>query len=363
MSIAMSAPRELSPGEVVDHNPQPKEAAEWSQNLNIHLTCPECKEFPPNLIEEFSSGDTVCASCGMVLASHVVDTRSEWRTFSNDDQGNDDPSRVGDAANPLLNGSQLQTTIAYGNGDARSRDLNRVQTKTNADKSTKTLLAAYKQISTFCSSYHIPNNVAETAQQLFKLTDDAKAFKGKSMDGIIASVIFIACRQNKVPRTFKEITALTKVPKKEIGRTFKALERFFVKYSKDNQTSLKGGVIVQNETYISTNSSQAQDFCARFCAVLNLPSKVGIMSGDLAAYMLQKGVLAGRSPLSIAAVSIYMMSHLMGYPKSAKDISKACEVSDGTIRGAYKNLFPVRDTLIKQEWLNNGGKLDLLPGL
>jgi len=359
----MSVPRELSPGEIADFNTQPKKNAEWSQNLNIHLTCPECKEFPPNLIEEFSSGDTVCASCGMVLASHVVDTRSEWRTFSNDDQGNDDPSRVGDAANPLLNGSQLQTTIAFGNGDARSRDLNRVQTKTNADKSTKTLLAAYKQISTFCASYHIPHIVAETAQQLYKLVDDAKAFKGKGQDMIIASVIFIACRQNNVPRTFKEITALTKVPKKEIGRTFKALEKFFVKYSKDNQTSVKGGVVVQNEAYTSTNSSQAQDFCGRFCAVLNLPVKIGIMSGDLAAHMLAKGSLAGRSPLSIAAVSIFMMSHLMGAPKSAKEVSKACEVSDGTVRGAYKNIYAIRDTLIKPEWLSNGGKLELLPGL
>ncbi|KAE9974383.1 hypothetical protein BLS_001772 [Venturia inaequalis] len=359
----MSAPRELSPGEVVEHNPHAREAVEWSQNLNIHLKCPECQEFPPNLIEEFSSGDTVCASCGMVLASHVVDTRSEWRTFSNDDQGNDDPSRVGDAANPLLNGSQLQTTIAYGNGDARSRDLNRVQTKANAEKSTKNLLAAYKQISTFCASYHIPTQVADTAHALYKLTDDAKAFKGKSMDGIIASVIFIACRQNKVPRTFKEITALTKVPKKEIGRTFKALERFFVKYHKDNQTSVKGGVVAAEQTYNSTNSSQASDFCSRFCAVLNLSTRVGIMSGDLANYMLQKGVLAGRSPLSIAAVSIYMMSHLMGHPKSAKDISKACEVSDGTIRGAYKNIYPERETLIKPDWLNNGGKMEDLPGL
>lgn len=361
LALKMSAPRILSPGEVEEINAGPQQNKDWVQNLNVHLTCPECKEFPPNLIEEFSSGDTVCASCGMVLASHVVDTRSEWRTFSNDDQGNDDPSRVGDAANPLLNGSQLSTNIAFGQGDARSRDLNRAQTKTTADKSTKTLLAAYKQISTYAAAYHLPHTVAETAQQLYKMTDDTKAFKGKSQDAIIASCIFIACRQNGVPRSFKEIMALTKVPKKEIGRTFKSLEKFFVKHTKDNQTSVQGGVVVQNESYQSTNSTKAQELCGRYCNLLNLPNTVSIVAAECALLMVTNGALAGRSPLSIAAVSIYLISHLMGYPKTPKEISLVAGVSDGTIRTAYKHVYPERDILIKKEWLDRGGKMDQLP--
>ena len=46
--------------------------------------CPDCKENPQNLVEEFSAGDTICGSCGRVLAERTIDTRSEWRTFSND---------------------------------------------------------------------------------------------------------------------------------------------------------------------------------------------------------------------------------------------------------------------------------------
>ena len=33
-------------------------------NLNIHLICPDCRETPPNIVEEFSSGDMVCGTCG-----------------------------------------------------------------------------------------------------------------------------------------------------------------------------------------------------------------------------------------------------------------------------------------------------------
>jgi transcription initiation factor TFIIB len=144
MSLVAPDGRVLSPGEVyeevVDAQPQQQE---WQEDLNVLFMCPDCKENPPNLVEEFSSGDTVCGSCGRVLADRIIDTRSEWRTFSNDDQGNDDPSRVGDAANPLLNGSQLHTEISYGDGGARFRELSRAQNKNNHDKANKSLQAAY----------------------------------------------------------------------------------------------------------------------------------------------------------------------------------------------------------------------------
>ena len=199
----------------------------WRENLNASMVCRECKEYPPNLVEEFSSGDMVCGSCGLVLGARIVDTRSEWRTFSNDDQGNDDPSRVGDGANPLLNGSQLQTTISFSDGGSgRSRDLNRIQSKSVHDKTTKSLLAAYKEIGTLCEAWDLPRTVTDTAKHIYKMVVDAGAFKGKSQEVVIAGCILLACRQCGVSRTFREIFALTKVPKKEIGRIFKALEAF-----------------------------------------------------------------------------------------------------------------------------------------
>ena len=211
-----------------------KANGEWQENLNVTVMCPDCRELPPNLVEEFSSGDVVCGSCGLVLGDRIVDTRSEWRTFSNDDQGNDDPSRVGDGANPLLNGSQLQTSISFGDGGSgRSRDLHRAQNKSNHDKATKGLLAAYKEIGAFCDAINIPKNVSDTAKHLFKLVDDAKAFKGKPQEVLSAGCIFIACRQCGVPRTFREVFAVTKVAKKEIGRIFKALEKFFAAQNKE----------------------------------------------------------------------------------------------------------------------------------
>jgi len=336
--------------------PPPIEGDKEWENLNMTAMCKDCKEIPPNLVEEFSSGDLVCGSCGLVIGDRIVDTRSEWRTFSNDDQGTDDPSRVGDGANPLLNGSQLTTSIAY--GDGKNHDLHRAHGRSTADKATKGLLAAYKEIGAHCDAINIPKNVSDTAKHLFKLVDDAKAFKGKSQEAIIAGCIFIACRQCGVPRTFREVYALTKVPKKEIGRTFKALEKFFA--------SLNGGSTqgtAPADEYKATTSTNAKDLCLRYCSQLGLKSQQFVkVSQGLADKMSTVGDLAGRSPLSVAAACIYMASYLLGKPKTPKEISTVAGVSDGTIRTAYKYLYQERERLIEKEWIADGkGNMDNLP--
>jgi transcription initiation factor TFIIB len=298
-------------------------------------------------VEEFSSGDLVCGSCGLVLDTHVVDTRSEWRTFANDDQGSDDPSRVGDAINPLLNGSQLETSIAFSESKV-GRDLSRLQNKTQQDKGTKGLLQAYKQIGSLCDAINMGKNVADAAKHIYKLADDEKFLKGKPQEAVIAGCIFIACRQASVPRTFREIYNLTNVSKKEIGRVFKALESFLKKHEKKSQTPFQG---ITN--YEGKNAVGPQDLCARFCSQLGFRNaqKIENISVALALQTSNVPELAGRSPLSIAAACIYMASHLAGEPKASKDIAAVSGVSDGTIKTAYKYLYQARDALVQKEWV------------
>lgn len=304
---------------------------EYEHNLAVNIMCRECKEVPPNIVEEFSSGDMVCGSCGLILGDRIVDTRSEWRTFSNDDQGNDDPSRVGDGANPLLNGAQLETMISYSDGGSgRSRELHRAQSKANSDKSTKILLAAYKEIGAFCDSTNLPKSVSDTAKHFFKMVEDDKAFKGKPQEAVIAGCIFIACRQCQVPRTFKEIYALTKVPKKEIGRIFKQLEKFITARNiKQLDAQRESGILVDETQPTYKPSTQAGDLMVRFCNSLGLDQRIARVCQQLAEDANAAGTLAGRSPISTAAACIFMISHLKREPKTAKEISQVAGVSDG----------------------------------
>ncbi|PSN66812.1 cyclin-like protein [Corynespora cassiicola Philippines] len=354
--------RLLSPGEVYEETSVQQQEKEWQEDLNITFMCPDCREDPPNLVENFSAGDTLCGSCGRVLAEHTIDTRSEWRTFSNDDQGNDDPSRVGDAANPLLNGSQLHTEIGPGDGGLRVRELSRAQNKSTHDKSNKSLQAAYGQISTLCESFNVGKTVAETTKLLYKLIEDSKKFKGKSQDGIIASCIFIACRQHDVPRSFRETMKLTNVPKKEIGRTFKGIEAYLSSMQKDGGGKMgASGIVLQSSAFKQTKTTEASDLIARACNKLGLEPMVSIIAQEAASKISDLSVAAGRSPLSITGACIYLIAHLMGHPRSPKDIGSAVDVSDGTIRTAYRLIHAALDKIIEESWIKRGGDRSRIP--
>lgn len=54
-----------------------------------------------------------------------------------------------------------------------------------------------------------------------------KLIKGRSNDAIIAACMYIACRQEQVPRTFKEICTVSKSSKRDIGRCFKTILKSF----------------------------------------------------------------------------------------------------------------------------------------
>ena len=55
----------------------------FGPDLAVRLICPDCRDPNPNIVEEFSSGDLVCGTCGLVLGDRIVDTRSEWRVSGN----------------------------------------------------------------------------------------------------------------------------------------------------------------------------------------------------------------------------------------------------------------------------------------
>lgn len=324
---------------------------QFHPNLNVTLMCPECKILPPDLVERFAEGDMVCGNCGLVLGDRIVDTRSEWRTFSNDDQGNDDPSRVGDAGNPLLdNGNQLDTMIAFGQpGSNLGRDLNRLQNKSPHEKKDNALQTAFSRISQMCEAFSLPKVVQDSAKEAYKLVYEDRKLKGKSQESIVAAAIFIACRRSGVARTFKEIWALTKVPKKEIGRTFKIMEKLLLNANIKLSHST-------NEIY-STTQTNAEDLMRRFCSHLGLQGNVTKAAEHIAKMAKEEGTLAGRSPISIAAAAIYMASNLFQCQLTAAQIADKTGVSDGTIKTSYKHLLDAKDKLVSKDWKVDISKL------
>ena len=72
---------------------------------------------------------------------------------------------------------------------------------------------------------NMANSIKDQANVLFKQVYETKALRGRTTGAIAAACLYIACRKEGVPRTFKEICAITTVKKTEIGRCFKLILR------------------------------------------------------------------------------------------------------------------------------------------
>lgn len=330
------------------------ESGPYRPDLNVRLMCPECRLDPPDIVERFAEGDMVCGNCGLVLSDRIVDVRSEWRTFSNDDHGNDNPSRVGDATNPLLDGSQLDTIVAIGApGSTLGRDLSRVQNKSTADRKDNQLLSAFSSISQMCEAFSLPRTVQDVAKQAYKLVYDHPKLRSRSSASIRAAAIVVACRHAGVARAFKEVAAVTTVPPQEIGKTFKLMQRVL--------QSAAAGEALGEQGYRSSQTT-AEDLMRRFCSNLGLNMQVTKAAEYIAQRIRDEGTLAGRSPISVAAAAIYMATALFDVPMAGTIIAENTGVSDGTIRTSYRLLWDVKEKLIDPEWLEKGvADLNRLP--
>ena len=112
--------------------------------------------------------------------------------------------------------------------------------------------------------------------------------RGRSNEAIAAACLYIACRQEGVPRTFKEIVAVSTVNKRDIGRCFKII----LKSHEDTKVGLV----------------DSGDFMSRFCGLLGLTREIQRAAMTIAKKARDLALTEGRPPVSVAAASIYMAS-------------------------------------------------------
>ncbi|RKP00792.1 hypothetical protein CXG81DRAFT_12823 [Caulochytrium protostelioides] len=300
-------------------------------DLNYRIMCPDCKDEIPNIIEDFSAGDLVCGSCGMVLGNRIIDTRSEWRTFNNDEEDNTDPSRVGAAGDPLLGGLDHldSTTISGRDGKGISATLNRIQAKSIGVRAEKQLLAAWKELATMCERIGLSKLVVDSAKQIYKKIQDENLLKGKSQEAIMTTCIYIACREQSVTRSYKELYALSRISIKELGRCVRVLKQHFDKP-------------VQQVSVTS--------FISRFSSHLDLSPEVQRGTFLVANKVKQLGTLAGKSPVTLVAGCIYFVSCLSLNPRTAKEVADKCGCTEATLKSAYKLLYDSRAKLLPPDF-------------
>jgi len=301
-----------------------------SRELRVEEMCPDCKNPNGEFMEDFANGDMICRDCGLVVGDRIVDVRSEWRNFA--DSG-DDPSRAS-RVNDWLPSGGLATEIAklptgpngQNNGQGGGGKMSQWQRRIQLSQGDQNLLSGFDKITHIAEILVLPQKIKNKAKELYSSFESKR---NKSMrckkDSIVAAIIYMACKEEGVPRTFKEISKETEISEKEIRKYYRALNKILPK---------------------GTGRTSASDLVNRFCSKLKLSNEIMNLATDIA--NKAAAFLEGKSPSSIAAASILLATKLQGEKRWEKDIAAAASISPTTIRNVFKELLPHQESILPE---------------
>ncbi|KAH9775869.1 transcription initiation factor IIB-2 [Citrus sinensis] len=270
--------------------------------------CADCKRLT-EVVFDHSAGDTICSECGLVLEAYSVDETSEWRIFANESSDHD-PVRVGGPLNPLLSDGGLSTVIA----------------KPTAGGSTELLSGSLGKLQARGS--HPDRNLIQAFKSISAMSDRLEELKDTNMAFIDESIVILGFQ-------LEFCSVANGTTKKEIGRA----KEFIVKHLEAEMgQSVEMGTI------------HASDYLRRFCSNLGMTNQA--VKAAQEAVQKSEDLDIRRSPISVAAAVIYIITQLSNDTKPLKEISIVTRVAEGTIKNVYKDLFPHLARIIP-DWFAN----------
>jgi len=153
-------------------------------------------------------------------------------------------------------------------------------------------------------------------------------FKGRSMDSINAAILYLTYRKIKIPRSLDEISIITDVQRKEIGRIFMKLKKLLgLEYCR--QSSIMG----ESCLLISKPSS----FIKKIIERLNLSEKVFEDSKKLLEEYDEDS--RGRNPQTWAASAVYLAALMNEEKKTQREVADASGITEVAIRNGYAQII------------------------
>lgn len=287
--------------------------------------CPECGS--ANLVEDYDLGEMICHDCGLVLSEHALNEGPEWRAFTKEEK--DERSRVGMPTTFSIHDKGLSTVIDSVNRDAFGRQiplarrlemlrLRKWQIRTRVHSSAERNLAqAMAELDRLTDMLHIPASIKERAAMVYRKALNNGLVRGRSIAAITAASLYAACRMSETPRTLKDVSAASRIRKKDVARCYRLLVR---------ELDLRMPVVdpVKCISKIATKVEISMLTQHRAIRIINEAKK--------------KGIVTGKDPMGLAAASLYVACVLEGERKTQKEIADVANVTEVTVRNRYKGL-------------------------
>ena len=187
---------------------------------NMEEIWPDCKSKNTVFSDEVS-GTRVCKAWGTVQEINVIDETSEWRNFEGGSESGVDKNRVGGPVNANLDNYGITTSIT---GTTDTRLINS-SNRISANANDKIKMKGWSMIKELGREIHLGKSVQNDAMELFSKVEEKEELKGKKMILKVASVLMIASRTSRLPKSMKEILEEAQINKKELSRWYRLIMR------------------------------------------------------------------------------------------------------------------------------------------
>jgi transcription initiation factor TFIIB len=164
---------------------------------------------------------------------------------------------------------------------------------------------------------HIPASIKERAAMVYRKALDKSLVRGRAIAAITAASLYAACRMSETPRTLKDVSAASRIRKKDVARCYRLLVR---------ELDLRMPVVdpVTCISKIATKVEISMLTQQRAIRIINEAKK--------------KGIVTGKDPMGLAAASLYVACVLEREKKTQKEIAEVANVTEVTVRNRYKGL-------------------------
>ena len=290
--------------------------------------CPECD----GTLSFDGDDEKVCDECGLIVETTMIDRGPEWRAFNHNERQS--KSRVGAPTTKTMHDKGLTTTIDWKDKDAYGRNIGskkrsqmnrlrrwqeRIRTK---DAGERNLQFALSEIDRMSSALGLPESVREVASVLYRKSLSEDLIRGRSIEGVATACLYAACRTEGLPRSLEEIEEVSRVERKEIGRTYR---------------------YVSKALGLEMKPVDPKQYVQRYCSELDLSEKVKTKSMEIIDVTAEKGLLSGKSPTGFAAAAIYAAALLCNEKRTQREVADVAQVTEVTIRNRYQEQIDAMD--------------------
>lgn len=285
-----------------------------------------CNRCNGRIIFDNESYEKICSSCGTVINyEHVKESESMNHTSQESiPEAVAESSQLGyeinlhsmiDNKNVDFNGKQINNHFEV----ERLRRLNRF-TISNITK-TRNLTKAVKEIQRIVEILGLSNLVTERAGYIYHKAFNGHLIRGRSITGIAAATVCIACKEIGLPHSMDQIMqVIPNANKRNIAYYY----RFLIRQMK-----------------INMGLQKPESCLSRIAEKAGLSGKTERKALEILASAEGNAVLSGKKPSSLAAAALYLAAMKTGEQISQLRIAIAAELTTITIRKRASELDSV----------------------